>query len=74
MLNDVPEFVGPDLNVYGPYKAGETQELPQMVAGMLISTGQAKDEITKENFMLSVFPLRVYRAFCLQSRGDRLHP
>jgi len=44
VLNDVPEFVGPDLNVYGPYKVGETQELPFMVAGMLISTGQAKDE------------------------------
>ena len=44
VLNDVPEFVGPDLNVYGPYKVGETQELPLMVAGMLISTGQAKDE------------------------------
>ena len=43
VLNDVPEFVGPDLNVYGPYKVGETQELPFMVAGMLISTGQAKD-------------------------------
>ena len=49
VLNDVPEFVGPDLNVYGPYKVGETQELPLMVAGMLISTGQAKDENPKEN-------------------------
>ena len=49
VLNDVPEFVGPDLNVYGPYKVGETQELPFMVAGMLISTGQAKDENPKEN-------------------------
>jgi len=49
VLNDVPEFVGPDLNNYGPYKAGETQELPPMVAGMLISTGQAKDENPKED-------------------------
>ena len=49
VLSDVPEFVGPDLNVYGPYKVGETQELPLMVAGMLISTGQAKDENPKEN-------------------------
>ncbi len=48
VLNDVPEFVGPDLSVYGPYKAGETQELTQMIAGMLISTGQA-NETSKEN-------------------------
>ena len=49
VLNDVPEFVGPDLNVYGPYRTGETQELPTMVAGMLIITGQAKDENSKES-------------------------
>lgn len=44
--NDLPEFVGPDLNVYGPFKKGEMQILPKNVADMLINTEQAKNETT----------------------------
>jgi DNA replication initiation complex subunit (GINS family) len=44
VLNDLPEFVGPDLNVYGPYQKGETKILPSIVAEMLIKTEQAKNE------------------------------
>ena len=44
VLKDIPEFVGPDLTVYGPYKIGEKQELPIMIAEMLINTEQAKNE------------------------------
>lgn len=44
MLSDLPEFVGPDLQVYGPFKKGDKQEFPRLVADMLISTEQAKNE------------------------------
>lgn len=44
VLKDIPEFVGPDLQVYGPFKAGESAHIPQMVATMLINTEQAKNE------------------------------
>ncbi len=46
VLKEIPEFVGPDLAVYGPFKAGETHELPAMIAQMLIDTEQAKNETT----------------------------
>ena len=46
VLKDIPEFVGPDLAVYGPFKAGDHQELPQMIAQMLVDTEQAKNEST----------------------------
>lgn len=46
VLKDIPEFVGPDLAVYGPFKAGDYQELPQMIAQMLVDTEQAKNEST----------------------------
>ena len=44
MLSDLPEFVGPDLQVYGPFQKGEKHELPKLVADMLVSTEQAKNE------------------------------
>ncbi len=44
VLKDIPEFVGPDLSVYGPYKIGEKQELPRMIAEMLVNTEQAQNE------------------------------
>ena len=44
VLKDIPEFVGPDLGIYGPFKAGETQQLPHMIAQMLVDTEQAKNE------------------------------
>ncbi|HIH58566.1 MAG: hypothetical protein QT08_C0010G0055 [archaeon GW2011_AR17] len=44
VLKDIPEFVGPDLSVYGPFKVGEKQQIPTMIAQMLIDTEQAKNE------------------------------
>jgi len=44
VLHDIPEFVGPDLNVYGPFKQDETCQVPQSIAQMLINTEQAKNE------------------------------
>ncbi|MDP3728223.1 MAG: hypothetical protein Q8R18_02095 [bacterium] len=44
LIKDIPEFVGPDLSVYGPFKIGEKQQLPKIIAEMLINTEQAKNE------------------------------
>lgn len=44
VLKDIPEFVGPDLRVYGPFKVGDKQEIPPVIAQMLIDTEQAKNE------------------------------
>ena len=44
VLKDIPEFVGPDLSVYGPFKVGEKQQIPTMIAQMLIDTEQAENE------------------------------
>lgn len=44
LLKDIPEFVGPDLSVYGPFKAGDKQHIPKIIAQMLIDTEQAKNE------------------------------
>tara|TARA_Y100000310_G_C20350748_1_gene654221 strand:- start:41 stop:658 length:618 start_codon:yes stop_codon:yes gene_type:complete len=46
ILKDIPEFVGPDLEVYGPYTKDEKAKLPEMVAKLLIQTEQAKNENT----------------------------
>lgn len=42
VLRDIPEFVGPDLGIYGPLKQGEHYALPDVVADMLIKTEQAR--------------------------------
>lgn len=44
MVRDVPEFVGPDLSIYGPFKKGEKHVIPSVVAEMLMRTEQAKHE------------------------------
>ena len=44
ILEDVPEFVGPDLEVYGPYKKDESLSLQENIAKLLIQTKQAKNE------------------------------
>jgi len=43
---EIPEFVGPDLEVYGPYKTNESLALPEKIANLLIQTNQAKNENT----------------------------
>ena len=44
ITDDIPEFVGPDLEVYGPYKKDENLILPEKIAKLLIQTNQAKNE------------------------------
>tara|TARA_Y100000310_G_C20673903_1_gene811770 strand:- start:1639 stop:2256 length:618 start_codon:yes stop_codon:yes gene_type:complete len=41
IIEDIPEFVGPDLNTYGPYRKDDTQDLPDTIAKLLIQTNQA---------------------------------
>ncbi len=38
---DVPEFVGPDMKTYGPFKEGQKAEVPDKIAEMLIKNGHA---------------------------------
>lgn len=40
IISDMPEFVGPDLNAYGPFKKDDTKELPADVAEHLINNKQ----------------------------------
>lgn len=39
---EIPEFMGPDMNKYGPFRNGETAEIPEQVADMLIKSGNAQ--------------------------------
>ena len=48
ILEDVPEFVGPDLNIYGPFKKDQKTELPEKIANLLVQTKQAENEVTQE--------------------------
>lgn len=40
--NNVPKFVGKELEVYGPYSKSQTADLPSNVATVLINKGHAK--------------------------------
>lgn len=42
ILEEVPKFVGIDLEIYGPFKASEEVELNQEIAEMLVKTNKAK--------------------------------
>jgi DNA replication initiation complex subunit (GINS family) len=42
LLDDVPEFVGRELEVYGPFKKGEEKSLPKEIADILIEKNAAK--------------------------------
>ncbi len=42
LLKDVPEFVGPDLKTYGPYKKDKVLEIKNEIANMLITQKQAE--------------------------------
>ena len=42
-LHAVPKFMGPSLEVYGPYNPNERVMLPTRVADILIKKGKAKD-------------------------------
>lgn len=43
MTEDIPEYVGKDEKTYGPYKKGETHELPTEEATYLVENGLAED-------------------------------
>lgn len=51
MLDDVPEFLGTDLQSYGPFTNGTISSLPSDIAEMLVSTNQAvkENESTEKN-------------------------
>ncbi len=42
LLMDLPQFVGADLNYYGPFSNGQTTEVPPEVAGLLSMRGAAE--------------------------------
>ena len=42
ILDKVPSFLGTDLKLYGPFEKGETVELPQKYANLLIEKGKAE--------------------------------
>ena len=42
-LQDVPKFVGRDLQVYGPYKVDEMASLPPELAQILLAKGRAEE-------------------------------
>ncbi len=42
LLEDVPAFVGADMQSYGPFSAGQTACLPQENARLLVKEGSAK--------------------------------
>ena len=42
-LHTVPKFVGRELEVYGPFESGETEELPLELAKILIVKGMAEE-------------------------------
>ena len=41
-MTDMPEFVGPDMNKYGPFNAGDVAHLPDEIANVLISRNAAE--------------------------------
>jgi hypothetical protein len=46
VLGEIPEFVGPDMEVYGPFKKDEKLSLPENIANFLIQSKQVKNENT----------------------------
>jgi DNA replication initiation complex subunit (GINS family) len=42
ILQSIPEFVGPDLEVYGPFEVNQSIKLPLMIANNLIQNKQAQ--------------------------------
>ena len=42
ILQPVPEFVGPDLEVYGPFEVNQSIKLPLIIANNLIQNNQAQ--------------------------------
>ncbi len=36
-----PKFIGPNLEIYGPYTSGDTAELPKIIADIILESGKA---------------------------------
>lgn len=47
-LNSVPEFIGTDIETYGPFNEGDTVELPEDNAEILINRGNAKRKVVTD--------------------------
>lgn len=43
ILAELPEFVGPDMNVYGPFEQGQVVGLPKEVSDILVMNSQAEE-------------------------------
>jgi len=48
VIQNIPEFVGPDMETYGPFEVGETIHIKPKIANILINSKQAENETTKE--------------------------
>jgi len=46
---NLPEFMGDNMEVYGPFNEGQIVSLPKNIAELLINNSRAEDENTKEN-------------------------
>ena len=49
IIQDIPEFVGPDMENYGPFEKGETIHIKPQIAEILTKSNQAENENTQEN-------------------------
>ena len=47
-LEEVQKFVGPNLEIYGPYQQGDVAELPSMVANILVEKQKAQHIETEQ--------------------------
>jgi DNA replication factor GINS len=48
VLEDIPQFVGPDMKTYGPYKKGDVVTLPEEIAKFLVERGSMRKIETGE--------------------------
>ncbi|MFH1972915.1 MAG: hypothetical protein ABIJ18_05570 [archaeon] len=49
VIQEIPQFVGPDMETYGPFETGETIHLKPEIAEILTRNKQAENENTEEN-------------------------
>ncbi len=47
-VESITPFVGPDMQTYGPYQAGEIHELPREIAALLLKQGKAEQHVVAE--------------------------
>jgi len=49
IVQDIPEFVGPDMEAYGPFETGEIIHINPQIAEILVNNKQAENEISEES-------------------------